>query len=260
MAGIAALVDDMRAAAPGPDRRHAGAPGRADRRTGRSGDRCGAPLPQARPGRVGRATDGRTSRSPTWSNRHRPPHARAQRCRRLRHLRPVVLPVTRERCRAVLLISQGIGAKLIINGDVEMQMPMEIGNFVLHENGAPASAASADASRRPPVPARSSSGSRRSRYSRRRHRVRGRPRRAARAARRPATAVFRTAGRDLARGIATVQVIANPSSWAIYGPASLVTKSTRASDAYFGSLEDFDKWVSYDAYQDSPIRRRPDRR
>ena len=70
-------------------------------------------------------------------------------------------------------------------------------------------------------------------------------------------AVFRTAGRDLARGIATVQVIANPTSWAIYGPTCLVTKSSRASDAYFGSLEDFDEWVAYDAYQDSPIRRRP---
>ena len=69
--------------------------------------------------------------------------------------------------------------------------------------------------------------------------------------------MFRTAGRDLARGIATVQVIANPTSWAIYGPACLVTKSTRAGDAYFGSLEDFEKWVAYDAYQDGPIRRRP---
>ncbi len=45
-------------------------------------------------------------------------------------------PSPDERCRAVLLISQGIGAKLIINGDVRMRMPMEIGNFTLHENGA----------------------------------------------------------------------------------------------------------------------------
>jgi hypothetical protein len=29
-----------------------------------------------------------------------------------------------------LLISQGIGPKLIINGDVAMRMPMEIGNFI----------------------------------------------------------------------------------------------------------------------------------
>ena len=45
-------------------------------------------------------------------------------------------PSPGERCRAVILISQGIGAKLIINGDVAMRMPMEIGNFTLHENGA----------------------------------------------------------------------------------------------------------------------------
>ena len=45
-------------------------------------------------------------------------------------------PSPGERCRAVILISQGIGAKLIINGDVGMRMPMEIGNFMLHENGA----------------------------------------------------------------------------------------------------------------------------
>ena len=137
-------------------------------------------------------------------------------------------PSPGERCRAVLLISQGIGAKLIINGDVAMRMPMEIGNFTLHENGAHASAASAAASRPPPEPAPSSSGSGGHRAGRRRHRVRGGARRAARAVQRPDDAVFSTAGRDLARGIATVQVIANPTSWAIYGPTCLVTKSTRA--------------------------------
>ena len=68
--------------------------------------------------------------------------------------------------------------------------------------------------------------------------------------------VFRTANRDLTRGIATVQVIATPSSWTIYGSACLVTKSTRAGDAYIGSLEGFEKWVACDTYQDSPIRRR----
>lgn len=167
-------------------------------------------------------------------------------------------PSPGERCRAVILISQGIGAKLIINGDVAMRMPMEIGNFTLHEDGA-----RCQCGKRGCLEA--SAGI---------HAIVERVRevtgeavedidRAVALAEHSGpcsdetTAVFRTAGRDLARGIATVQVIANPASWAIYGPACLVTKSTRAGDAYFGSLEDFDEWVAYDAYQDSPIRRRP---
>ena len=167
-------------------------------------------------------------------------------------------PSPGERCRAVILISQGIGAKLIINGDVAMRMPMEIGNFTLHENGA-----TCQCGKRGCLEA--SAGI---------HAIVERVRevtgedvedidRAVALAEHPepcsdqTMAVFSAAGRDLARGIATVQVIANPTSWAIYGPTCLVTKSSRASDAYFGSLEDFDEWVAYDAYQDSPIRRRP---
>jgi predicted NBD/HSP70 family sugar kinase len=167
-------------------------------------------------------------------------------------------PSLAERRRAVLLISQGIGAKLVINGDVDMQFPMEIGNFTLHENGAVCECGERGC-------LEATAGTRA--IIERVEEVTGRhvenieyavalaepsdPRGE------PATAVFRTAGRDLARGIATVQVIANPTSWAIYGPACLMTKSTPASDAYFGSLEDFEQWVAYDAYQDSPIRRRP---
>jgi predicted NBD/HSP70 family sugar kinase len=167
-------------------------------------------------------------------------------------------PSPEERCRAVLLISQGVGAKLIMNGDVAVRLPMEIGNFVLHENGAPCECGNrgcleATASTRAIVE--------------RVQEVSGRdvddiecavalaePQEACSDR---ATEVFRTAGRDLARGIGTVQVIANPSSWAIYGPASLLAKSSRASDAYFGSLADFERWVSFDAYQGGPIRRRP---
>ena len=163
-----------------------------------------------------------------------------------------------ERRRGVLLISQGIGSKLITDGDVDMRMPMEIGNFTLHEDGA-----RCQCGKRGCLEA--TAGTRA--IIERIREVTGQAVddiEAAVALAEPpepcsdqAMAVFSTAGRDLARGIATVQVIANPSSWAIYGPACLVTKRTRAGDAYFGSLEDFDEWVACDTYQDSPIRRRP---
>ena len=146
-------------------------------------------------------------------------------------------PSPEERCRAVLLISQGIGAKLIINGDVAMRMPMEIGNFILHENGAPC-----ECGKRGCLEA--TAGTRA--IVERVKEVTGQvvdDIECAVALAEPqetcsdeATEVFRTAGRDLARGIGTVQVIANPSSWAIYGPASLLAKSSRASDAFLGSL------------------------
>lgn len=167
-------------------------------------------------------------------------------------------PSPDESCRAVLLISEGIGAKLIIDGDVSKRMPMEIGNFTLHEDGVKCGCGKlgcleATASTRAIVD--------------RVQEVSGRTvadidyavslAEPIEACSDHATEVFRTAGRDLARGISTVQVIAHPSSWAIYGPACLVTKSTRAGDAFFGSLEDYDQWVAFDAYQDSPIRRRP---
>jgi predicted NBD/HSP70 family sugar kinase len=167
-------------------------------------------------------------------------------------------PSPEERCRAVLLISQGIGAKLIVNGDVAIRMPMEIGNFVLHENGAPC-----ECGKHGCLEATASTHA----IVERVQQVSGQvvdDIECAVALAEPqetcsdeATEVFRTAGRDLARGIGTVQVIANPSSWAIYGPASLLAKSSRASDAFLGSLTGFERWVSFDAYQGGPIRRRP---
>jgi predicted NBD/HSP70 family sugar kinase len=167
-------------------------------------------------------------------------------------------PSPDESCRAVLLISEGIGAKLIIDGDVSKRMPMEIGNFTLHENGAPCECGKlgcleATASTRAIVD-RVAEVSGQAVDDIERAVALAEP---IEPANDRATEVFRTAGRDLARGISTVQVIAHPSSWAIYGPACLVTKSTRAGDAFFGSLDNYDQWVAFDTYGDSSIRRRP---
>jgi predicted NBD/HSP70 family sugar kinase len=167
-------------------------------------------------------------------------------------------PSPQESCRAVLLISEGIGAKLIIDGEVSKRMPMEIGNFTLHENGA-----QCECGKRGCLEATASTRAIADRVAEVSGQTVGDIERAVALAEpvEPcsdrATEVFRTAGRDLARGISTVQVIAHPSSWAIYGPACLVTKSTRAGDAFFGSLVDYDQWVAFDTYGDSPIRRRP---
>ncbi len=163
-----------------------------------------------------------------------------------------------EPCRAVLLISEGIGAKLIIDGDVSKRMPMEIGNFTLHENGA-----HCECGKRGCLEATASTRAIADRVTEvSGHTVDDIERAVALAepiepANDRVTEVFRTAGRDLARGISTVQVIAHPSSWAIYGPACLVTKSTRAGDAFFGSLDNYDQWVAFDTYGNSSIRRRP---
>ena len=167
-------------------------------------------------------------------------------------------PSPGERCRAVLLLSQRIGAKLIINGDVAVRMPMEIGNFILHENGAPC-----ECGNRGCLEATAGLRAIVERVQALTGRLTDDIEHAVEQAEPSgptsdlATEVFRTAGRDLARGIGIVQAIVNPSSWAIYGPACLITKGGRASDAFLGSLEDFDQWVAYDAYQDCVVRRRP---
>lgn len=167
-------------------------------------------------------------------------------------------PSPDERCRAVLLISQGVGAKLIINGGVAMRMPMEIGNLILHENGAACECGKSGC-------LEATAGVRA--IVEQVQAVTGQPvedvESAVRLAGRcgvtgdRASEVFRTAGRDLARAVGSVQAIANPSSWAVYGPAALLTKDNRAGDAFLASFEDLDKWVAYDAYQHCAVHRRP---
>jgi predicted NBD/HSP70 family sugar kinase len=168
-------------------------------------------------------------------------------------------PAPDERCRAVLLISQGVGAKLIINGNVAIRMPMEIGNMILHEDGAPC-----ECGKRGCLEATAGTQALVDTV----RTLTGRPvtdiddaveLAEPEAGRLDAGIVdiFLAAGRDIARGIGIVQVIANPASWAIYGPAALLTKGSHAGDAFLQSLEDFPRWVSYDGFRKCRVERRP---
>jgi predicted NBD/HSP70 family sugar kinase len=69
--------------------------------------------------------------------------------------------------------------------------------------------------------------------------------------------ILSRAGRDLARAIGIVQAVANPSSWAVYGPYSLLAKGGAAGDAFLAALFEYGEFVSFKPYKESAVRRRP---
>jgi predicted NBD/HSP70 family sugar kinase len=165
-----------------------------------------------------------------------------------------------ERCRAVLLISQGIGAKLVVGGEVVDWMPMEIGNMVIDPGGR-----WCDCGGRGCVEATAGTLA----IIEQIQEITGsmvldiddaisRVDQGGSSADPAVLAVFRTAGHHLAQGIAYVQAIANPTSWALYGPRALLSKEgTAAGDAFLEALFAFPEFVSFKAYRDSDVHRRP---
>jgi len=150
---------------------------------------------------------------------------------------------------AVLLVSDGIGSALVVDGEVDTAMPMELGHIVIHTER------KCDCGNRGCV--ESTAG------------VRALVERVGEKTDHPvatleeavrlvgsggdhhstmAEAVFRTAGQDLAIGIGSVQAIANPSAWVVYVPAALMDGSV-AGQKFVSGLEEFGLWVSYKPYR-----------
>ena len=163
--------------------------------------------------------------------------------------------------RAVLLIDEGIGAKLIIDGRVNLRMPMEIGNIVLHEGE---SAQPCDCGAEGCLEATAGTTV----IVKRIGEIAGRPvaniSEAIRMAEPGGGPVderlldgFRDAGRDLARVIGHVQAIVNPATWIIYGPELLFEKGSAAGDAFLEHLYSYGRYVAFSPYKQCEVERRP---
>lgn len=168
-------------------------------------------------------------------------------------------PSPTESLRGVLLISQGIGAKVIRNGQVDLRRPMELGSMVLHPDGE-----EGDNGTRGCVEATAGTLAMLERIQR----IVGYPVEDMRHAVDLAEAdgadvneeiinVFRAAGNELGRVIGNQQAADDLSSWAIYGPEPMLTKGSEAGQAFLANLQGFPHWVAYKPYQECEIRPRP---
>lgn len=168
---------------------------------------------------------------------------------------------SQDEIRAVLLISEGIGAKLVIDGRVDLRMPMEIGNIVLHEGKG---ALPCDCGGKGCLEATAGTTvivKRISEISGREVSNISAAVRLAEPRRGPADErlldVFRDAGRDLAWVIGHVQAMANPGSWVIYGPELLFRKGSSAGDAFLEHLYSYGKYVAFKPYRQCEVERHP---
>lgn len=162
---------------------------------------------------------------------------------------------TPEHRRVVVLISQGIGAKLLVDGRVETDMPMEIGNMVLHEDGR-----DCDCGGKGCLEASAGTMAIVEQISEMTGSYIADIAEAVAAADgddEMAMAVFREAGRDLARVVGHVQAILNTSSWSIYGPEQLLNKDSAAGAVFLDNLFAFERFVAYKPYRDCELLRRP---
>lgn len=166
---------------------------------------------------------------------------------------------TTDRCRAVLLIDQGIGAKLVVDGRIDQLMPMEIGNMVLREDGP-----ESDSGQRGCLEATAGTLAIVEQISWLTgifvtdigHAVRvAQP--DGGATDEQVLDVFREAGRDLAHAIGNVQAIANPDSWVVYGPEQMLAKGSAAGAAFLHNLLTYKRFVAHKPYQQCVVYSRP---
>ena len=143
----------------------------------------------------------------------------------------------------VLVVRQGVGAKLLHDGRVVDDFPMEIGMYK-------------PAPKRPQR--RAAKGVRRSIEARSSVKaIVARVRKtgvscttiqeAAEAAEHSAAAraVFEEAGRSLAPGMAALQALINPDAWVVVGPAAVVDREYRSAAAFLDALDDVDAHVGW---------------
>lgn len=162
-------------------------------------------------------------------------------------------------CYGVVLIAQGIGAKIVRHGEVVEWLPMEIGNMVVRPGGQVC-----DCGARGCVEATAGTLA----ILERIQDLTGFELASVQEAVEIAESgggdvdvkvleVFREAGEDLAKGIGQAQVSADPTLWVVYGPGALLTEGRPASDAFLKRLVEFDECVSYQAMRGARLVRRP---
>jgi predicted NBD/HSP70 family sugar kinase len=127
---------------------------------------------------------------------------------------------------AIVLVGQGIGAKLVRRGRIE-SFPMEIGiveavNRVVEEQVDTLEEAATAAGRSE-----------------------------------EALQVFSDAGRRLARAMANIQAVVDPEAWAVYGPPVLLDSSTPAGRIFLGGLRTVMEHLDYNGLRDAVIVPRP---
>ena len=150
----------------------------------------------------------------------------------------------------VLLVDEGIGGALVVRGRIDTDMPMELGNIVIHPEGRKCRCGN-----RGCVEATAGMWAivERAREETD-HEItdlvaavdlaeRGDDPRSTMAER-----VFHTAGQDLAIGIGTVQAIANLQAWAIYVPSALKTGCV-AAIRFLAGLNEFASRISFKPYR-----------
>lgn len=157
----------------------------------------------------------------------------------------------------VLLVGEGIGGALVVRGRVDTDMPMELGNIVIHPDGRKCRCGNKGC-----VEASAGTWAIVEQVQQGvDHEVETMADAVALAERNDddrstsVEGVFHTAGQDLGVGIGSVQAIANPQAWAIYLPPELETGAV-AKERFVSGLKDFEDFVSYEPYRNCRIQPR----
>lgn len=145
---------------------------------------------------------------------------------------------------AVLVVRQGVGAKLILRGEVADDFPMEIGTFVATPG--------AELDTTPDPGSRSiEAGSGVQAIVRAVQAITGQTCTDIDSAARVATTspaaldAFYDAGAGLARGMAAIQAVINPDVWAVCGPAVLVDERQLTARAFLRGLDTAMSYLDY---------------
>lgn len=157
----------------------------------------------------------------------------------------------------LILVSEGVGGALVIDGVLDEESPMELGNIVIHPEGRKCHCGS-----RGCVEATAGVWAIVERVA---EEV-GHPVADLGAAAKLADAddehlakmvrqVFRTAGEDLAVGIGSVQALLRPTAWTVYLPPEL-SETGVAGREFWSGIEQFGTWVSFEEYRKCDLHRR----
>lgn len=150
---------------------------------------------------------------------------------------------------AVSLVDEGVGGTLVVDGEIDTQWPMELGNIVIHPDGRKCRCGN-----RGCVEATAGMWAIVEQVDERVEASVTDLEEAIELAERfhdhdstAAEAVFHAAGQDLAVAVGSVQALVNPETWAIYLPPGLDGTSNAGQRFLFG-LGEFQRWVSFKPY------------
>lgn len=149
---------------------------------------------------------------------------------------------------AVLLADEGVGGALVVDGEIDTRLPMELGNIVIHPDGRKCRCGN-----RGCVEATAGVWAIVEQVDERVEASVTDLEEAIGLAERDdpdstvVEAVFHTAGQDLAVAVGSVQALVNPEAWAIYLPPGL-DGTSNAGQHFLIGLGEFQRWVSFKPY------------